>query len=180
MATVTKLTVDELDQMDLGDGRYELIDGELVEMSPAGWDHGKIGARAIARLWTYADQLKLGEVVNADTGFALAPREVRCADVAFVSAARLVGLPEPTKILRIAPDLVVEIVSPTDRPGAIDQKIAEWLAAGVRLLWLFQPKTRSITVYAPGQPPQMLGPDRYLAGGEVLPGFRVRVSDFFA
>jgi Uma2 family endonuclease len=180
MATVTKLTVDDLDEMDLGDGRYELIDGELVERTPAGWDHGRIGAEAIIRLGTYARRHNLGKVVNADTGFALTPYRVRCADVAFVSAARVVELSEPTKIARFAPDLVVEIASPTDRPGAINKKIAEWLAAGVHRAWLFHPESRSITVHVPGQPSQTLGPDRYLTGCDVLPGFRVRVADFFA
>jgi Uma2 family endonuclease len=123
---------------------------------------------------------QLGKVYNADTGFTLAPREVRCADVAFVSAARLAGVQDTTKIARFVPDLVVEIVSPTDRPGEIEQKTAEWLAAGVRLLWLFRPETRSVTVHVPGQAPRTVGPDEWLSGGEVLPGFRVQVADFFA
>jgi Uma2 family endonuclease len=180
MATVTKLTVDDLDQMDLGDGRYELIDGELVEMTPAGLDHGEIGFTVGARIWNHVRDTQLGTVYNADTGFTLAPHEVRCPDVAFVSRARLAGVPDTTKIARFVPDLVVEVVSPTDRPEAVAKKVAEWLAAGVALLWLFRPKTRSVTVYRPGQPPETLGPDRVLSGGEVLPGFRVRVADFFA
>ena len=102
-----------------------------------------------------------------------------CPAGAFASRARLAGVDDTTKIARFTPDLVVEIVSPTDRSEAIDKRIAKWLAAGVRLLWILRPKTRSITVYAPGNEPQTLGSGRILTGGEVLPGFRVRAADFF-
>ena len=179
MVTVKQLTVDDLDELDLGDGRYELIDGALVEMSPAGGDHGEIGARALARLWFHVQEHRLGKVYNADTGFSLAPKLVLCPDVAFVRADRLPPKEEHSKILRLAPDLVVEIVSPTDRAGKVAKKVEDWLAAGVRLLWLFRPRDRTVTVYAPGRLSHVLGIGDMLDGVDVLPDFRVPIVDLF-
>jgi Uma2 family endonuclease len=179
MVAVKQLTVDDLDDIDLGDGRYELIDGELVEMTPAGGEHGDIGAGALARLWFHVRERRLGKVFNADAGFSLAPKLVHCPDAAFVRADRLPPKEQMSKILRLAPDLVVEVVSPTDRPAKVARKVEDWLAAGVRLLWLFRPRDRTITVYAPGRPPVILRESDTLDGGDVLPDFRVAVADLF-
>ncbi len=181
MATTRLITADELERASLGDGRYELIDGELVEMSPTSERHSDIEAGFVARLWLHVVPRKLGRVYNADAGFVLFgnPRLVRVPDAAFVRADRLPPEAERDKFLRLAPDLVVEVVSPTDRAGKVARKVEDWLAAGVRLLWLFRPRDRTVTVYAPGRPTQVLGIGDVLDGEDVLPGFRLPLADLF-
>lgn len=180
MVTTKAITADELEQMDLGDGRYELIHGELVEMTPAGGEHGAVGMDFGAHVWNFVRERRLGKVYNADTGFRLGPKLILVPDVAFVRADRVPPASEHRKILRFAPDLVVEVASPTDRPGAIAAKIADWLDAGVRLLWLVHPPARTVTVYAPGRPERVLREGDVIDGEDVLPGFRLAVAELFA
>ena len=181
-ATGIRMTADEL--LDLPDDgkRYELVNGELREMSPAGGEHGIIGGRALRRVGSFLDQHPEvgGEVFTAETGFRLSrdPDTVRAPDVAYVAQARLSkasvpGYPE------LAPDFVVEVVSPGDRASEIQAKIDEWLRAGVLLAWVLYPATRSAMVFRADGTTQLLHADDTLSGEAVLPGFTVRVSDLF-
>lgn len=110
---------------------YELVEGELRRMAPAGFQHGDVAARIGARLWQYAHDHDLGSVVAAETGFLLSrgPDTVRAPDAAFVSRHRLPPEDDHTGFLALAPDLVVEIVSPGDRAGDVAGKVSGWLAA---------------------------------------------------
>ena len=178
--TTTRWTVDELERSSLA-GHYELIDGELVEMSPSGRRASRVGVAFARILGNHVVPRGLGEVFGADGGFVLFPgRELlRVPDASFVRADRLVGQTDDG-FLRLAPDLTVEVVSPTDRPGEVAAKVAEYLAAGVRLVWVAEPPTRTVTVHALGLAPRTLGEADELDGGDVLPGFRVNVADLFA
>jgi Uma2 family endonuclease len=100
--------------------------------------------------------------------------------VAFVSRERLAGVDDLKGHLPFAPDLVVEIVSPSDRPGRIASKLAEWLAGGARLVWWVYPDRREVIEHRPGLAPRTIGEAGELDGGDVLPGFRCRVADLFA
>lgn len=124
---------------------------------------------------------RLGMVYGADAGFVLSrdPDTILVPDAAFVRAERLPPITEQDPILRMPPDLAVDVVSPTDRPHEVAQKVGIYLAAGVPLVWIVEPRTRRITVHAPNQAPVVLSPGDELAGGEVLPGFRLPVSDVF-
>jgi Uma2 family endonuclease len=162
--------------------RRELIAGELHEMPPAGGEHGFVGGRALGQLQLFLDQHSEigGGLFAAETGFRLArdPDTVRAPDVAYVGAERLArarvpGFPE------LAPDLVVEVVSPNDTAAEVQRKMDEWIAAGVSLAWVMYPSTRSVMVYGPNGDIRQLHANDMLDGESVLPGFRCRVGDMF-
>jgi Uma2 family endonuclease len=161
--------------------RCELVKGELVEMAPAGGRHGLIASRIDFRVRMHVQTENLGEVFAAETGFRLArnPDTVRAPDVAFVSRERLpaedllVGFPD------LAPDLVVEVVSPSDTAGAVQAKLEDWLGSGSSLVWIVYPDTRSVAVYRSLDQVSILVQGDILDGGPVLPGFSCPVSELF-
>ena len=146
------------------DGKYyELLDGELVELMPAGVGHGKMSAKTIHRLLTFVGAGDLGEVVSNDAGIILGrdPDRVRGPDVCFISRERLPAGGLPRGYLEIVPDFIIEVVSPSDRASEVEAKMEEWVRAGARLAWAMYPDTRSIDA-AP-----------------VLPEFSLLVADLF-
>jgi Uma2 family endonuclease len=164
-----------------GDGvRRELMRGEVREMPPAGGEHGSTSMGIGARLYILARERKLGTVFGSDTGFVIErdPDTVLAPDCAFVRAGRL-PRPIPKGFLPLAPDLVVETVSPGDRPGEVREKTERWLEAGVGLLWTIDPGRRTVTIHKPGAAPRAIAVGDFLEGEEVLPGFRVAVADLF-
>ena len=181
MATQTLITADELLRMPYDGKRYELIEGELIEMAPAGFRHTNIGARIIGLLFQHTDKNDLGELMNADGGIFLQrdPETVRVPDVGFISKERLPPGEAPTGFIDIIPDLVVEVVSPSDRAGQVQAKIEQWIEHGVKLVWLVYPECRSIMVYRSLSEVQVLHEGDTLTGGPVLPGFSCAVSDIF-
>jgi len=178
MATTKLWTIEELERTSL-DGRYELIDGELMEMAPAGGEHGEIGLGFGARLWLYVREQRLGKVYGADTGFVLASNLLVSPDVAFVRFDRLPTPAEQQMWLRLAPDLAVEIVSPTDSLAEVRAKVERYLDNGVPLVWVFQPRPKTVSVFGPDRTERILVDGDVLDGGDVLPGFQVAVSDIF-
>jgi Uma2 family endonuclease len=181
MSTATKLiTADELFAM--GDiGRCELLYGELVMMSPAGPQHGVVAARIGRILGQFVEDHSLGETFAAETGFKIEsdPDVVRAPDASFVRAERLAdGLPEQGYFDGV-PDLAVEVVSPDDTKREVAEKVNMWLAHGTRSCWVADPPSRTVTVHRVGQPPVRLGHDDELRDEPTLPGFAVRVSEFF-
>jgi Uma2 family endonuclease len=181
-ATGIRMTADELMCLPDRGKRYELIAGELHEMAPAGGEHGYVAIETAYRLRDFLAQHPEvgGAFFGAETGFRIArdPDTVRAPDVAYVAAARLPqarvrGYPE------LAPDLVVEVVSPNDTAGEIQAKVDEWLQAGARLVWVLYPSTRSATAYQADGTAQLLHADDSLHGEPVLPGFVCRLGDLF-
>ena len=161
--------------------RTELIEGELVVMAPAGGRHGRI-ANTIAYFLTQVSRdRKWGTVFAAETGFLLRrdPDTVRAPDVAFVSSERLGTDEAPAGFLRMAPDLAVEVVSPSDSAAAVQSKVEDWLGAGTRLVWVVYPDTRSVTVYRSLNEAEVLSEPDALDGAPVLPDFALPVSDLF-
>ena len=124
----------------------------------------------------------LGEVFGPDTGFKLAesPDTVRAPDIAFVSKLRIPPGGIPEKFWPGAPDLAVEVVSPSDTLYELDEKIDEYLSTGVRAVWVVNPKNRTVTVYSSQTSPRILKENDALDGGEVLPGFHYKVSKLFS
>lgn len=180
MSTLRKQVVtadDLLGSCDLGP--CELIAGELRMMTPAGRKHGVIAALLSHLLVDHVKEQDLGEVCTAEPGFVLRrdPDTVRAPDVAFIRKERLAG--DPDKFFEGAPDLAVEVVSPSDQAQEVTDKAAAWLAAGAVEVWVVWPETRTITVHRAGADPQTLGEDDTLTGGDVLPGFRCRVGEVF-
>lgn len=135
-----------------GDGyRYELIEGELERMSPATPEHAWIGNWFGWRLRDHAETHRFGEVFDSSAGYFFGhhPDTLLAPDVSFVRADRLPPGSDWRAFFEIRPDLVVEIISPSERRAHLDRKIAIDLAAGVRLIWFVDPRRRTITVYAP-------------------------------
>lgn len=164
-------------------GRNELVKGEIVPMSPASTKHGQIVFRLAFEMGKFVDENQLGAIYAAETGFTLSqnPDTVRAPDVAFVAAERIPadGVPE-TGFWAIAPDLVAEVVSPNDRVSDVQDKVTDYLTAGVRLVWVVDPQSKTATVYHSRDNVQLLLADEALDGGDVLPGFKLPLSKLFA
>lgn len=161
-------------------GRCELIRGELVMMSPAGGEHGRIAMLMAIEIGGFVLKHRLGDVYAAETGFHIEamPDTVRAPDVAFIAAARSKAT-RTRKFIRGAPDLVVEVLSPEDRPRQVREKFKQWIDSGVRLAWVVDPDERSVTVHRPMQRAVSLGIADVLCGDDVLPGFELKVADIF-
>ena len=162
-------------------GRCELVRGDLVMMSPAGFEHGRIVMRVSNPIADYVRDHALGVVTGAETGFHIArnPDTVRAPDVGFV---RMERLPETTVsgFFDGPPDLAVEVLSPDDRPRAVAAKVEDWLTAGCLAVWVVDPAKRVVTVHRRGAAPQVFGTSDELDGEDVLPGFRVAVAEIFS
>ncbi|SRR5258707_608878 len=174
------MTAEEFFELDVPDSRAELLRGEVVRMSFPGGEHGVIAVRIAARLLSFVEANQLGFVTN-ESGFILArhPDTVRGPDVAFVSFERLGGQAPPKRFWPFAPDLAVEVISPSQRPKGVREKVRDWFAAGARRVWLFYPATRTVYVLRSPTDAQILGPADTLSGEDLLPGFSCPVAAFF-
>src|SRR6266498_2465637 len=146
---VQLMTADELLALPRGEFRYELVNGELKKMSPAGQKHGRITVRLTAPLAKHVRDDQLGQVYAAETGFKLKsnPDTVLAADIAFVGKERLRTLAETESYWPGAPDLAVEVNSPSDTVREVEKKVMQWLGFGVRMVWVVSPKMHTVTVY---------------------------------
>ena len=180
--TGIRMTADELLRLPDRGVRYELIAGELHEMPPAGGEHGFVGGKASRRLGSFLDRHPEveGELFISEPGFRLSrnPDTVRAPDLAYVSAerlpqARVPGFPD------MAPDLVVEVVSPNDTAAEVQANVEEWLRAGSRLVWVLYPVMRTAVAYQADGAARLLHADDTLTGEPVLPGFACRVGELF-
>ena len=173
------LTADDLLRLDSQGVRGELIRGVLHETMPAGLRHGEVVAALLAMFWMHIRPSRLGRVFGSDTGVILEtnPDTVREPDVAFVSAERLSLDVEISGYCPVAPDLVVEIKSPSDSEREVDDKATMWLSHGVRMVLVINPETGTIRVRQPNLPAVILAMDDTLDVGEVLPGFSCSVRE---
>ena len=185
VTTVARMTVEEFERWrpppEKEHCRFDLWDGEVIEMAPAGDEHGAVAAKIGRLIGSYADELRLGRTYAAETGFALDVErpQVLAPDAAFVVRARLTA-GRRRGFFPGAPDLAVEVQSPDQSRRMLAQKAEAYLAAGSRLVWIVDLDHEQIIEYRPGQPPQTLGADDLLAGHDVLPGFRALVRTIFA
>jgi Uma2 family endonuclease len=176
------MTADELFLISSSDTRDELIRGVLVRMPPAGALHGHISVRVGRLLDEHVEGKDIGIVCGTDTGYILArsPDTVRAPDASFVARERIPAGGPPVKYWPSAPDLAVEVVSPSDRIDEVEEKIADYFAAGTRLVWVVHPRTQTVHTYRSLTDVRVLGPDDELDGQPVLPDFRCRVRRCFA
>lgn len=181
-ASTNKLTTaDELLRISTDSShRYELIKGELITMSPAGYKHGDYAMRLGGRLHIYVEDNDLGTVYAAETGFQLTskPDTVRAPDVAFVSKKRI---PSDSRFAYFpgAPDLAVEVVSPGDRAADVQDKVQDWLNHGTKLVWVVEPKTQTVTVFRIDGSAAVKKIDDVLDGEDLIPGFRFKIKNLF-
>lgn len=178
-------TIDDLWELShkVKDKRLELVKGELRELTPGGWEHGRICARIARLLDQYAEDVKTGIVLGAESGCILRGGErptVRAADAAYIRKERLPQGAVPQRFGEVAPDLVVEVLSPFDTYAEMAEKVSDWLQGGVRTVWVIDPSDQAVSVHRPGQPVQVLRGEEVLSGDDVLPGFRCKVSEIFA
>jgi Uma2 family endonuclease len=175
------MTADELLELPSAGHRYELVEGELKEMTPASARHGRIAMRLGALLEQHARQHQLGVVYAAETGFKLGenPDTVRAADAAFIGQDRIPAGGEPEGYWDIAPDMVVEVVSPSDTAQAVQSKVTDWLQAGCRLVWVVYPDTQTVTEYRALTEVRVLTAGDRLASGDVLAGFACPIHELF-
>jgi Uma2 family endonuclease len=176
------MTAEEFMAADLGDGTFELVRGEVVEMPPPMAEHGRVCGNAFYALETYGRQTGRGYALRNDTAVLTerGPDTVRGADVCFYSNARWPRSEVGAKLPPVPPDLVVEVMSRATRPGRLTKRISEYLEAGVPMVWVVDPKNRRVAVYRPDEElPLVLEHDQVLEDSPELPGFRCAVADFF-
>jgi Uma2 family endonuclease len=176
-----EMTVEDLYVISDDGFNYELQAGLLVSEPLPGGRHGAVTAAVAEILRAHVKKHRLGVVFAGDSGFVLArkPDTVRGPDVAFVSRERFERNADTVKAFAGAPDLAVEVLSPGNTPAAMHAKVADYLAAGTRCVWVVDPESQSVTVYASLLSPYKLGEDETLDADDIVPGFRVRVGEIF-
>jgi Uma2 family endonuclease len=175
------LTIEEFARLPEEDPyRHELIGGRLLREPRPGAQHGALVVELAAALLDFTRRQGIGRVV-VDTGFVLfeEPPTVRGPDVAFVSSARIPPEGLPGGFIRGAPDLAIEVVSPSNSLAGMQAKIADYLRAGSLSVWIVEPVTRTITTYHPDGSVRLLRDTEELLAGGILPGFRIRAVDLF-
>lgn len=179
--TKTLFTAEQFLEMNLPDVRAELVDGEVVQMSPPGCEHADVCACIIHELRQFVRPRGLGKVFS-ELGFVLKrkPDVVRAPDAAFVSKERF-QLHGPTrKFWPGPPDLAIEVLSPEDRAGEVLRKVGEYLEAGARLVWVVDPETQTVSAHRSLHDVRVYHAEEELPGEDVLPGFSLKVAEIFA
>ncbi len=178
--TAYAITAEELIRLPDDGFRYELVRGEIVQTAPAGSNHGEIAMRLGWRLAKFVEENGLGKVFAAETGFKITsnPDTVRAPDAAFVSRARVEQAGVAEGYWPGAPDLAVEVVSPSDTSTEVEEKVIDWLDAGTRMVIVVNPRKRSVSVYR-GLAAKLLTENDTLGGEEIIPGWSVPVRDLF-
>ena len=179
-ATRPKITAEAFLGMDLGEGAFELVRGEVVELAPSENAHGYVCGNVGALLLGFGRRTRHGHTTN-DSAVMIDDLTVRGADVSYYSKAQcpraLVGTGRPP----VAPDLVVEVLSPGNKTGVMLTKIGEYLSAGVRMVWVIDPKRRTLTIYRPEEfAAVVLAEGDAVADLPELPGSGCEVAEFFS
>ena len=161
--------------------RYELVRGEVRKMAAAGHRHGRVAINLTVPLAAHVRARGLGAVYAAETGFKLAadPDTVRAADAAFVRRDRVEEVGDSEGFWPGAPDLAVEVVSPSDRYTEVQEKVLEWLEAGTRIVIVIDSEDKTVTVYRSRAEVRVLGVDDMLEGGDVVLGWSMPVRELF-
>jgi Uma2 family endonuclease len=176
----TEYTPDDL--LEMPDGAcFELVNGQLVERNVSALS-SIVAAKLCQILLTFCDAHQLGWVLSSECGYRCFPKDpdrIRRPDVSFVDRARLPVNRLAEGYVTIAPDLAVEVISPHDRAYDVEEKVQEYLEAGVKLVWVVNPPTQTVRIYrGDGSITGVRAADE-LSGEGVLPGFRCRVGELF-
>ena len=176
------VTADDLLKMSHEGERLELIRGELRRLPLEGWAHGLVAANVVYLIGSHLrDRGSLGELFAAGTGFILGrdPDTVRAPDAAFVSREMLSATEAEDGFLELAPDLAAEVVSPSDSAPYVKEKVETWLRAGVRVVWVVYPSTKSVAVYRGADDVRLLTGEDKLRGDPALSDFSCSVNQLF-
>lgn len=181
MTTTQPITARQFGAID-EDGRFDLIDGEVIRLSPSMRWHAIVAGRIAFALASYGAQTGYGESPVADGGYLVAhdPDSVLCPDASFIRTEHVTGFGEgKDDWFPFAPDIAVEVLSPSERRRHVERKVALYLAAGAAMVWIVNPRQRRFTVHEPGKPPSLLREGDTLDGGGGLPGFGVAIATIF-
>jgi Uma2 family endonuclease len=172
-------TDEQLERLPKDGHKYELLDGELI-MSPVHANHGIVCMRFVLVLGNFVQRHKLGELFDSSTGFRLSEKVLLSPDIAFVSNARLKKiLVAPDKFVCGAPDLAVEVLSPSDRLREVHRKLDRYFEHGTRAVWWLDWKKEQVHIYTQDSIEALTQPNDVLTGGEILPRFKCRLSRIF-
>ena len=175
----TYVTAEELYGMQEDGFRCELVRGELVKMPPAGFKHGDIGLAVASHLHQHVNAMRLGRVVASDTGYQLSVDHVLAPDVSFVAESRLPASGLPEGFFQGAPDMAVEVISPSEREQHISEKVGDYLRYGCKMVVVIRPRARRVEVHLPNRETQTLEPDDVLDGGTAVPGWQLPITEIF-
>jgi Uma2 family endonuclease len=180
MATTATLTLEALEQLP-EDERGEVIRGEMLPVSPTGVDHSDVAGDLVILLKPWVRSRGLG-FVGGEAGFVLShdPLIVLSPDVAFVRAENVPAGKQRQRFFNCAPDLAIEVVSPSETSPEIHDKVLLYLDAGTPLVWVVHPQRRTVTVYASDRTARIFTEEETVGGADVLPGLALPVADIFA
>jgi Uma2 family endonuclease len=175
------LTVEEFLALSLPAGKAELVRGDLRMPPPPGAPHGVAAANLVVALGIHARAHNLGRVFADNFGYELVrlPRTVRVPDASFLRADRFPPDGVGPGVLKLAPDLAVEILSPSETASELEEKLGDYAAAGTPLIWVIDPERRTVMVIAADAPVRWLREGDDLDGSTVIPGFEIPVSAIF-
>lgn len=158
----------------------ELNDGRVI-VKDSSFESSRIAARSAMFLCNHCDRLKLGAVLGPDAGYQCFPddpQRVRKPDVSFIGLAKLSGDTLPAGFIQFTPDLAAEVVSPNDLADEINEKVNQYLAAGITMIWVIYPSSGQVVIFRPSRV-KVLSSEDTLSGEEIVPGFELRLSDLF-
>jgi Uma2 family endonuclease len=175
------VTADEFLKMNLPEGKAELVRGEVRLTPPAGGPHGAVATNLVLALGLYLRANGLGRVFADGFGYELMrlPHTVRVPDLSFVRADRLPERGIGPGLLKLAPDLAVEVLSPSDTAWTLEEKLDDYASAGTPFVWVVDPVRRTVMIVATNAPVRWLREGDTLDGGDVIPGFSCAVSEIF-
>lgn len=182
MATTANWTLLQLEADGGPPGPWEIIDGEMIPLSPGGGQHSQIGATIIGWLFMANRTRPAGVVYGADAGVVVQrePLTLRAPDVAFIRTGRLPEGFDRTRFLPVVPDFLVEIISPSDRSPAVIAKVDMWLKSGCSMVWIVEPVSETVAVYERDAAPVTYAIGETLPGIPGLPEFQLPVAEIFA
>lgn len=180
--STTKISADQLFNMPDDGNSYQLVKGELQQMTPPGGEHGIDTMNFGGLLFYHVKTNKLGKVFAAETGFLIArnPDTVRGPDVAFVCQQRIAEIGIPKGYWPGAPDLAAEVISPNDSYGEVEEKVLEWLEAGTKMVVVINPRKQTVSVYRSLTEVTILKASDTFSGADVVPGFSCPVAEIFS
>jgi Uma2 family endonuclease len=175
------MTVEEFLACSVPEGKAELVRGELRVTPPPGAPHGTAATNLVVMVANHVRAHALGRAFGDSFGYELVrlPRTVRVPDGSFVRAERLPSEGIGPGLVKFAPDLAIEVLSPSETASELEEKLDDYLASGTPLIWVVDPVRRTVMIVAADAPVRWLREEDTLGGGTVIPGFACRVSDIF-
>lgn len=164
------------------DTKFELTSqGELIVMSPTGSESGRQNGDLFGQIWYWNRQTKLGIVFDSSTGFTLPNDAKRSPDVSWIKKSRWDELTtkQKRKFAPLAPDFVIELLSPNDRLSDVQSKMTEYQACGVKLGWLIYPDEKRVEIYRVGKETEVLLEPKNLSGEDLMPKLTVDLQEIF-